>query len=327
MRRGNLIETLEALYAIDDHPDDQNWMRALVHALPPLVPNALGANGLMYDLSRKPPKVWALVNKSSPLESEILAGAVESSTDQYANEIARISVSTASEVPGFEEQAWLNQHFRPRGIEDVLTLNAYNPNGIGCSIAHPVSARLRLSKQDRRTMTRLSSHLAAATRLRLRLRKLREDPDAILTSTGNAVHADGRAKLKAAREALRDATQRMERARARRSPREPEAVLENWRPLVSARWTLIEHFESDGKRYVLARANEPVPGDEEILTPRERQIVALAATGRHSKLIAYDLGVSDSTVRVLIARSMRKLGAKSRADLLRIAAARFRKPT
>jgi DNA-binding NarL/FixJ family response regulator len=46
------------------------------------------------------------------------------------------------------------------------------------------------------------------------------------------------------------------------------------------------------------------------LSPRERQILDLLATGRSQKEVAFDLGVSDPTVRVLYSRAMRKLGRR-----------------
>ena len=52
------------------------------------------------------------------------------------------------------------------------------------------------------------------------------------------------------------------------------------------------------------------------LTPREREIVARAAVGQHPKLIAYELGIAAVTVRVLLARAARRLGALSRSELV-----------
>jgi DNA-binding CsgD family transcriptional regulator len=54
------------------------------------------------------------------------------------------------------------------------------------------------------------------------------------------------------------------------------------------------------------------------LTEREHQIAALAVLGQHNKLIAYNLGISHSTVRVLMARAARKIGARSRDELIRL---------
>ena len=47
------------------------------------------------------------------------------------------------------------------------------------------------------------------------------------------------------------------------------------------------------------------------LSPRERQILHLITTGRSQKEIAFDLGLSDATVRVLYSRAMKKLGRRS----------------
>lgn len=46
------------------------------------------------------------------------------------------------------------------------------------------------------------------------------------------------------------------------------------------------------------------------LSPRERQILDLITTGRTPKEVAFDLGLSDATVRVLYARAMKKLGRR-----------------
>lgn len=44
------------------------------------------------------------------------------------------------------------------------------------------------------------------------------------------------------------------------------------------------------------------------LSPREEQILGLVAGGRTQKETAFELGVSDATVRVLYSRAMKKLG-------------------
>jgi DNA-binding NarL/FixJ family response regulator len=46
------------------------------------------------------------------------------------------------------------------------------------------------------------------------------------------------------------------------------------------------------------------------LSPRERQILDLITAGRTPKEVAFDLGLSDATVRVLYSRGMKKLGRR-----------------
>lgn len=54
------------------------------------------------------------------------------------------------------------------------------------------------------------------------------------------------------------------------------------------------------------------------LTPREREILDLIVAGRRNKLIAADLGISQSTVEAHRAKVMEKLEARSLSDLMRM---------
>lgn len=53
------------------------------------------------------------------------------------------------------------------------------------------------------------------------------------------------------------------------------------------------------------------------LTPRERQIMRFIVTGFLNKQTAYELGISEITVRIHRVQIMKKMGANSLADLIR----------
>ena len=55
------------------------------------------------------------------------------------------------------------------------------------------------------------------------------------------------------------------------------------------------------------------------LSPREREVMALVAAGRMNKQIAADIGIAEITVKIHRGHIMRKMGAKSLADLVRMA--------
>jgi FixJ family two-component response regulator len=56
----------------------------------------------------------------------------------------------------------------------------------------------------------------------------------------------------------------------------------------------------------------------ETLTPREQEVIALVTTGLMNKQIAAEIGVTEITVKVHRGNAMRKMGAKSLADLVKM---------
>jgi DNA-binding NarL/FixJ family response regulator len=130
------------------------------------------------------------------------------------------------------------------------------------------------------------------------------------------VHAERAAERRDLREALRHAVRARDRARSAAIRRSDDgAAVDMWQALVSGRWSLIDRFESDGRRFTVAIENEPRVADPRALSPRERCVVQLAARGHANKSIAYSLGLAAGTVGALLARALRKLGLGSRAEL------------
>lgn len=56
----------------------------------------------------------------------------------------------------------------------------------------------------------------------------------------------------------------------------------------------------------------------ELLTPREKQVMALVVDGAANKVIAIDLGLSERTVEIHRAKVMQKMGARSVAHLVKL---------
>ena len=57
----------------------------------------------------------------------------------------------------------------------------------------------------------------------------------------------------------------------------------------------------------------------ETLTPREREVLALVASGLMNKQVAAELGLAEITVKIHRGHIMKKMGARSLADLIRTA--------
>jgi FixJ family two-component response regulator len=56
-----------------------------------------------------------------------------------------------------------------------------------------------------------------------------------------------------------------------------------------------------------------------MLSPREQQVMLLVTAGKMNKQIAGDLGISEITVKIHRGGAMRKMGARTLADLVRMA--------
>ena len=92
--------------------------------------------------------------------------------------------------------------------------------------------------------------------------------------------------------------------------------MESWEGLVDGRWSLVDRFDTDGRRFVVAVKNDPAHPDPRGLTTREREIAEFVGLGRSTKQIGYTLGVSLSAVTNLTAQAQEKLGLSSRSSSL-----------
>jgi FixJ family two-component response regulator len=78
-------------------------------------------------------------------------------------------------------------------------------------------------------------------------------------------------------------------------------------------------LERDRTRRESSKAVSGLMSAYQSLTSREQQVIALVTAGLMNKQIAAEIGVSEITVKVHRGNVMRKMGAKSLADLVRMA--------
>jgi DNA-binding CsgD family transcriptional regulator len=318
----DLLGILEAGYAVDSA--EKPWLDRLLAAARPSLDEGLGAFAFSYNAPQ--PQSFELRCLASTGFPDALLERLPMVMGQMPTrfiENARNDkpCTVASEIPGFEDFTAVSEHLHPIGAYDVFGVNVLDPTGTGCYLGAPLPRTGTLTRSRRATWSRIAAHVAAAFRIQRRFTPERPGEnlrraEAILDAKGKVHHAAGPAELTSARHALREATVAMERARTKLRDSAPERALDEWKGLVAARWSLVEHFESDGKRYILACQNDPEVAGPSLLSQREQQVLAFAALGHHTKLIAYELGISDSTVRVLMSRATAKLGASSREEAI-----------
>ncbi|HZS35257.1 MAG TPA: LuxR C-terminal-related transcriptional regulator [Polyangia bacterium] len=321
----DLLDLVEAAYDVD--ASEADWLGRAVKACGRLFGRGLGAVIYTYEFSGPEPSVRAL-QFAEGFDPAWLArfltrmGGAPDLISQAPAEWRRfmhLSAGTARTTPNLDELTRALEEFG--GARDAFCINGRDPEGFGVFFAVPRPRTMRLDEARRALYARVAAHFAAGYRLRRQLAGSRlssSGAEAVLEPGGELVHAEGVARGNEARAVLRLATRRIDRARSRAGRKDTDAATRSWRGLVEGRWTLVDWFEHGGHRYVLAKRNDVRLEQPPPLSERERQVLAFAALAHSNKEIAYELGLSAATVRVLMSRAARKLRATGRKDAIEI---------
>jgi DNA-binding CsgD family transcriptional regulator len=325
MHRGlDPISIIEAGYDLDS--DDVSWLRRIATEAAPLVDEGLGAQAWTYRLHHGQQEVTgiefsdargrglleAMTRTASAMDhAPFLTGYRTGPVITYLGSLAR-------HAPGTSAPPVYLQLAKESGFRDILKVSITDPDGGGIALGACLTRSDPLAVGRVDTLSRVAAHLH--TGFRARRRRARAIDDAMLRPDGKLEHAERDARGRRARDDLRAAAIAIDRARGSQRRRDPEAALTAWRALVQGKWTLFDRFESDGRRYLVARRNEPRSRDSMsgALTAQETVCAFYAATGHAQKLIAYELGIGASTVSTHLRRAMKKLNVRTRAELSEI---------
>lgn len=331
MARSDLVGIVEAAY--DLQGNDESWLKRVAEASKPHFDR--GKGGYAFEFDADDPSSMQ-VSRPVVLGEPCLDPAVFQTWHTYLTpEMVKTiywrrgPMSTLGQrmAPLMNDERaramWQMCCVRP-GIRDHLSVQTSDLGNRGIAVAQPTGAEESITRQELALWGKITAHMAAGYRLRQRIARGALDSatlagaEAVLKADGSCEHADGKARSASAREILRDAAKRVDRARGKLRRQDPHEAIEIWQGLVAGTWSLVDHFDSDGRRYLVARRNCPRTRDPRALTPRESQAIGYAARGHSNKDIAYTLGLSVSTVGAYIASAMRKLGVKSRVKLSEI---------
>ena len=326
-----MIDFAEAAYDLEAEPDE--WLPRLVAAGEPVLNRGLGVVAFTCRRPQKP----------GPLEIEHLHVAFGS--DELEQSIRRLvgdldtkllwpiakpgmpkSLSQAAEDHDPQVFKLVMSYFS--AAKDGLGIPAFDPDGRGVYLIPVLPRVTTLSERSRERWQMLAAHFGAGHRLRRALfdshaerptpTDLPYGAEILIDPTDFRVaEAQGAAKSPSALNALRDSAVTIDRARGRMRESDPAKALELWRALVRGRWSTVDWFDTDGRRYVLGIPNAPDVIDPRGLTERETQVVAYANLGLTNQMIGYNLGITKGRVSTLLTSAMRKLGVKTRAQLVK----------
>ncbi len=245
-----------------------------------------------------------------------------SSWMEKTQSIVSVHSSHPSDLGTFEI---FTRHFE---CADILEINAHDHDGYGfswwCMSDEPIS----LSNHQKKSLEQLTIHMAAGHRIRRELdeqparkgvsiAELPLDAEALLDPMRFVVtDASGVARDAKVSERIREAAVQVDRARGKLRRQDPDEALDIWKGLTRGRWSLVDWFDTDGRRYVLAKPNLPRVGDPRGLTEREALIATYAARGETGKILSYRFGISPQQVSSLLGSAKRKLRVKTQAELV-----------
>lgn len=323
-----LIDAVEAIYSHLDAETPGQWLARILPHVTACVGWERGGYAYAYDL-RGPTERWAL---SLPVTHDLpdeVATTVLRCFEAVTPEMNRRLFLTSGPSGTFSNLAGTTFDRMPgeggmsaqAGVRDCAFVNAANPDGDGVVFNITTSEPRTLKAAERKRLAMIASHVAAAQRLLRSLVRRDPSPAAIFEASGKVAHVE--AGHEGAIGALRERVRAVDRARGRLRRTDADAALASWEALLRGEYSVVDRFESDGRRYVVAFVNGPQLVDPRGLTAAEGAVAAWAARGHPQKLIAYELGLAQGTVGALLTRAYAKLGVRSRPELI----ARLEAPT
>jgi DNA-binding NarL/FixJ family response regulator len=310
------IAIVECSYALQG--SESEWIDRLLEAVAPAIDQGIGVWGFTYRWGGGPPVLTASATGNPALEHLVWKMREQLSPEYVAATFgARKSFCTASRLVAqlpLHLRELSDNFYRSQGFADILAIHAADPGG-GFILASMLAEKQTVPAREMARWQRITVHMATALRLRRRIEREAVEHEAVLSPSGSLLHATGVAQQADARERLRAAARAIDRARGPLRRNDPQEALELWRALCAGRWSLVDRFESDGRRYVIARRNEPSLPNLRGLSQREATVAAFAQLGQANKEIAYTLGISPSSVATHLSGALRKLGLRSRAAL------------
>jgi DNA-binding CsgD family transcriptional regulator len=321
------IALVEAAYHLA--PDESAWLDGLAQAARPMLDAGSGSLAFIYDATDAE---WASIRAASSLDVDAaLAGGLLNVPAQrgdqsrwLVNSLRATLVTTARRTLPRAPRA-VGEHFgkclEHAGFADARVVIATDPSRIGVTFVAPSASPCAWAPRDVNRWSRIASHVAAGLRIRRRQPRLASvfgcgsGPEAILRPDGRVEHAEAPAQGERERTALRRGALALDRARGPLRRHDADEALGIWEGLVAGRWSLVDHVDSDRRRYLLAHRNDPDAPDVRGLTLRERQVLGYVAAGHSNKVIAYELGLRLSTVAGHLTRAKRKLGSPSLAAI------------
>jgi hypothetical protein len=270
------IHLVETVYELAS--DEGDWLARMAEAFVGLFPHDQGILAFSYDASCTG-RVAIRATRTYNIDARFFAArsqvALKDSEQPFFVPILRTGfVDTLRHSPDAlrrtglsvervrEYELRLDGVLREWNLADQFWINAQDPTYFGCLFIVPSAVRRRWQPLEAARWRRIAAHVSSAFRIRRQLSSVAgaladaSNPEAIFRPDGRLEHAEEAAQADPCRAALRRAVLALDRARGPLRRRDPERAMALWQAMVAGRWSLLDHFDSDGRRFVVAHRND-----------------------------------------------------------------------
>lgn len=318
MKTKDWVALIEAGYSLEGN--EEAWLKQVLDQAAPLFDGGFWPTIWTYDFTpttvqfrniatRGPSKAIKFLNQTLTAPQEAI------------DYVYRSGVQISSMSEWYQQWPVLRGMVR-RGtggvVRDTLGIKALTGQDSGLGVSNLFLKTITPTALERKRWPLIASHLGAGLRLRTLAQSLSLDSapvEGIFDGSGKLYEAREQVTDGSARATLREAVRRIDHIRTRAGRSDPDAAMTAWEGLVQGRWSLVDHFDTDRRRFVVAIKNDPTYPDPRGLTMRERQVAEFVGLGHSCKEISYTLGVSHSAVTNCTARAQNKLGLSSLSEL------------
>jgi DNA-binding CsgD family transcriptional regulator len=225
-------------------------------------------------------------------------------------------VTTHSEIfplLASDERDIMREHAAQSGAKDMIGIVVHPEPGVVLVLCCALDRATTPTRHERLLLSRIGLHLESAYRLRRRPEVVKAELSLSGTrgTTSTSDTPVGRSVAEHAR--------KIEVSLSKKGRDRHEHSLELWTALVAGRYSLVSRSENGSRRYLVLE-NNPYSHQIRALSQRELDVLSMAARGLSTKLVAYGLGLSPTTVSSTLAGAASKLGLATPLELLRLAA-------
>jgi hypothetical protein len=271
--KADAISIVEAAY--DCEGDERTWFRRLVEHAAPQFDRGFGVSIARYAPGIGPEEalIWSCGMKGAFIEAT--NAMVSANPEPYhrllspeSGALNSVSQFLGRKAEDADDWAAFGEYMHPIGVRDIAGMVARDPTGHVICLSIPAPDLVRTTPREVTTWSRIATHISAGARLHGAIAKLSNGDlangaDAVLSPSGSVTHAEVAAQSVSARESLLRAAKAIDRARSKARSNEDEA-LDLWQGLVAGRWSLFDRFDTDGRRFLIARKNDPVVSQKSI---------------------------------------------------------------